>query len=275
MDNQVQPQTNTPSEEQQMSKKERRELRREERRAEAESTHSVKSVRRFILWAAAILAIGGAAAGVWYLAKSNPDGSTPPDGNGLSQQVSSADWARGNPSAKVALVEYVDFQCPACAQYHPIVKQLKEEFGTQVAFVVRHFPLSQVHPNAKPAARAAEAAGLQGKFWEMHDLLFERQSEWAPKPSARGIFVSYAKELGLNTDQFEKDMNRDDIEDKIETQYGAGVASGVNATPTFFLNGAKLTNPGSLDMFRNMLTEAITAVGGQIAASSTQSTDTQ
>jgi len=264
MDTESQPQNTDPSSEVMVSKKERRELRREERRSATSSLHKARSLRRAVLWIIAIAAIGGATASVIYLARNSnntPNGDRQP----LTSTISSADWVRGNSASTVTLIEYGDFQCPACAQYHPLVKGLKDEFGEKIAFGFRHFPLSQVHPNAKAAARAAEAAGAQGKFWEMHDILFERQTEWAPKPRPEATFVSYATELGINIDQFEADMDRDDLDDKIGAHYETGVASGVNSTPTFFLNGVKLQNPSSYKDFRHILTQAVEATNAPSA----------
>lgn len=259
MEEQSQPQNNNAGIQQPINKKERRELRREEQRSATVSLHKARFLRRAVLWIIAIVAIGGAVAGVMYLARNSSD---TPNGNGslLTNTLSSSDWVRGNSASPVTLIEYGDFQCPACAQYHPLVKRLREEFGIKVAFGFRHFPLSQVHPNTKVAARAAEAAGVQGKFWEMHDLLFEHQTDWALKPSPKSTFVSYASELGLTIDQFEADMDRDDLDDKINTHYQTGIASGVNSTPTFFLNGVKLDNPTSYDDFQRMLAQAVEAV---------------
>lgn len=273
MDTEPQTQNAGHSNESPLSKKERRELRREERKSATASLHKARSLRRVVLWVIAISAIGGAIAGVTYLARNSnnaPNGDSSP----LTSAISSADWVRGNSASSVTLIEYGDFQCPACAQYHPLVKRLKDEFGERVAFGFRHFPLSQVHPNAKAAARAAEAAGAQGKFWEMHDILFERQTEWVPKPNPKAAFVSYAKELGINTDQFETDMDRDDFDDKISAHYQAGVASGVNSTPTFFLNGVKLDNPKSYDDFRNILSRAVEAAAPATTPADTSTTTT-
>ena len=246
-----------PREDQALSKKERRELRREEKRTAADSFRKARSLRRAVLWIIAIAAIGGAIAGAAYFAMNAGDKAD--TGGALTNALSSADWVRGNPDAAVTFVEYGDFQCPACAQFHGLLNIMKTEFGNDVAFSFRHFPLIQAHPNAKDAARAAEAAGIQGKFWEMHDILFERQSEWAPKPRPQATFVDYAKELGLNIDQFEDDMDRDDIDDKIDSHYQTGTASGVNSTPTFFLNGVKIENPRSYDEFKHALSQAVEA----------------
>ena len=191
MEEQSQPQNNNAGTQQPINKKERRELRREEQRSATASLHKARSLRRVVLWIVTIAAIGGAVAVATYFARNSssdsPNGSDTP----LTGALSSSDWVRGNAASTVTLIEYGDFQCPACAQYHPVIKALKDEFGENVAFGFRHFPLSQSHPNARAAARATEAAGLQGKFWEMHDILFERQTEWAPKPNPRSTFVSY------------------------------------------------------------------------------------
>lgn len=240
-----------------VSKKERRELRREERKAAGAHEQKSKSFRRLMVWLVAILLVGGSLAGVFYLAKTAEPVENNQNGSGLRDEVSSEDWVGGNPEAAVTLVEYADFQCPACGQYHPIIKKLEEELGAQVRFVFRHFPLARVHPNAEAAAAAAEAAGLQEKFWEMRNILFERQNDWSKKPNPRVAFVAYAQELGLNTDQFKNDMELDVIEEKIQTQFNGGTASGVNSTPTFFINSAKIDNPRSLDDFRHTLAQAI------------------
>lgn len=241
-----------------VSKKERRELRREERKAAGAHEQKSKSFRRLMVWLVAILLVGGSLAGVFYLAKTaKPIENT--NGSGLRDEVSSEDWVGGNPEAAVTLVEYADFQCPACGQYHSIIKKLEEELGTQVRFVFRHFPLSRTHPNAEAAAVAVEAAGRQGKFWEMRNILFERQNDWSKKPNPRTAFVAYAQELGLTIDQFENDMELDAIKEKIQTQFNGGVASGVNSTPTFLLNGEKIENPRSLDEFRHTLAQALAA----------------
>lgn len=255
MDNQ--PQQNIVEESTpEISKKERREQKRQERMTAQATTRQMSSVRRLFIWVIALLAIGGSAAGMYYLATTTPASDTTKD-SALIDTAFAADWIRGNPDSSVTLVEYADFQCPACAQYHPLVKILEQEFGTDAQFIFRHFPLSRAHPNAEAAAAAAEAAGMQGKFWEMRDILFERQTEWAQKPRPQSTFNSYAEELGLNVEKFEEDRNRDNIEEKIEKHFQSGTASNVNATPTFFLNGKKLESPRSIEDFRNLLSQAI------------------
>jgi len=166
---------------------------------------------------------------------------------------------KGNVEASVELVEYSDLQCPACGVYYPVVKQLLDEFGDDMKFTYRHFPLRSIHSNAEGAALATEAAGLQGKFWEMHDILFERQVEWSGK---RGddIFTPYAEEIGIDTLKFESDMSfNEDIKNQVESDYQGGLALNVNSTPSFFLNGVKMQNPRSYEEFRSVIQQLILA----------------
>lgn len=146
-----------------------------------------------------------------------------------------ATHTKGEASASATIVEFGDFQCPACGQAYPIVKKFLEDKGSSVYFVNRNFPLSQVHPNAIEAARAAEAAGKQGKYWEMHDILYEKQSEWSSLTDAREKFLEYAQGLDLNLDQFKGD--RDDAIGVINQDAKLGKDLGVQSTPTFFING--------------------------------------
>lgn len=170
----------------------------------------------------------------------------------------------GNKDAKVLFVEYGDFQCnPGCRLFHenfsPIMED--EEYMQDVAFVYRHFPISQSHPNAMAASATAEAAGLQDKFWEMWNVLFENQAEWsAANASTRGtLFEGYANELGLDMEQFREDIASDAVTQKIRFDRAVALASDVAATPTVFLNGEKVDNEriGSTDSIRNLLDEAI------------------
>ena len=128
--------------------------------------------------------------------------------------------------------------------------------GAQVQFAYRHFPLSQ-HKNAKLAATVAEAAGKQGKFWEMHDLIFQNQSDWSEEKNAAVIFAKYAQEVGLDLAKFQTDIASEEIKAKIENDYKSGVKAGVNSTPSFFLNGEKITNPRNYDEFKNAILQAL------------------
>ncbi len=189
--------------------------------------------------------------GAWYLT------STPKTVVKQNIPIRDFDYVTGNKDAKVVLVEYSDFQCPACGQYHPLIKQVVEKYNDRIAFVQRHFPLQQ-HENAVAAARVAEAAGKQGKFYQMGDLLFNNQRNWEKEKDPQKIFESYAKQLKLNMDQFKKD-NTDAQDKKIDDDRNSGVALGVNSTPTFFLNGVKLDNPSSLADFSKLIDAELAA----------------
>lgn len=156
-----------------------------------------------------------------------------------SQSGTIADHIFGKKDSKVVLIEYGDFQCPGCGSAYPTVKSVAEKYKGQVAYIFRNFPLTNLHPNAKAAAAAAEAAGLQGKYWEMHDKLYEGQSSWENlNASERGdFFVGYASSLGLNTATFKDDMANPKINQKINYDLALGKKVGVNATPSFYLNG--------------------------------------
>lgn len=162
---------------------------------------------------------------------------------------------KGNKEAKTILIEYSDFQCPACGAYHPILKKITEDLSSQLKFSYRHFPLPQ-HKNAKLAAIVAEAAGKQNKFWEMHDLIFQNQSDWSNEKNAAIVFAKYAQDLDLNIEQFQTDIISDSLKAKIENDYKSGVKAGVNSTPSFFLNGKKLNNPRNYDDFKNAIEQA-------------------
>jgi protein-disulfide isomerase len=179
-----------------------------------------------------------------------------PGGLGTPGEVTSADWVIGNKDAKVTLLEYGDFQCPACATYFGFVEKLYAEASTSMRLVFRHFPLPQ-HQNAIPAALAAEAAGKQGKFWDMYRLLYSNQLAWAESSEATRLFTEYATSHGLNTESFNKDMQDASLRSKITSQSDEGVRIGVNSTPTFFINGKVVTNPNSYAEFKKLVDEAI------------------
>ena len=157
--------------------------------------------------------------------------------------VNNKDNIQGKENADVTLVEYGDFECPYCEEAYPIVKDVQEVEGDVLRLVFRNFPLSQIHPHAIHAAYAAEAAAKQGKFWEMHSLLFENQDALEDADLA-----SYAKDLNLNVQQFKKDMESKEIIDKVRNDFMSGVKSGVNGTPTFFINGIRFDEPCEKDL---------------------------
>jgi protein-disulfide isomerase len=170
----------------------------------------------------------------------------------LRETVNTNDHIQGKKDAKVTLVEYGDYECPYCGQAYPIVKELQKIEGTKLKFVFRNFPLEQVHPHAVPAACAAEAAAKQGKFWEMHDLLYENQEALEDND-----LLIYAKELKLDIPQFTKDMESDEIKNKVEVDFMSGVRSGVNGTPTFFINGIRHDGSYELPFLKEAIAMAL------------------
>ncbi len=152
----------------------------------------------------------------------------------LSQPVTAYDHAEGPADAPLTLVEYGDYQCPYCGAAYPVVKRLQKTLRKKMRFVFRNFPLTQAHPYALIAAEAAEAAALQGKFWEMHDLLFEQQASLDPD-----VIPLWAQEIGLNLEKFGKDIQQGVVQERIKEDRRTGIRSGVNGTPTFFINGTR------------------------------------
>ncbi len=152
----------------------------------------------------------------------------------LKPAVNSSDHIQGNESAPIELVEYGDYQCPHCGRAYPIIKKIQERLGDKLKFVFRNFPLAEAHPDAVHAAIAAEAASAQDKFWEMHDIIFENQENLGDPD-----LVTYAKKTGLNTAKFKADFEKPEFLGKVESDFESGIRSGVNGTPSFFINGEK------------------------------------
>lgn len=156
----------------------------------------------------------------------------------LKVSVDSRDHIKGDPNAPIIFVEYGDYQCPACGAAYPDMKELLQALGDEICFVFRNFPLTEIHEHALLGALAAEAAGLQGKFWEMHDIIYENQEDLNPT----GV-MEFAKELELNMPKFKKDLEDEGLKDRIQNDFMGGVDSGVNGTPSFYLNGSKYEGP--------------------------------
>jgi protein-disulfide isomerase len=163
--------------------------------------------------------------------------------------VSERDHVRGPANAPVTLVEYGDYQCPYCGMANPIVDEIRRELGDGLRLVFRNFPLSEMHPNAKHAAEIAEAADAHGKFWEMHDLLYSHQDALDDRSLAK-----YATSLGIPESEVKRALTQHSYAERIREDFMSGVRSGVNGTPTFFINGAR--HDGSFD--RDVLLVAIT-----------------
>jgi protein-disulfide isomerase len=188
----------------------------------------------------------------------------------------------GKGSTGVKLVEYGDYQCPACGSYYPLVKQVQAKYQDQIFFQFRNFPLIQLHQNAMSGARAAEAADMQGKFWEMHDKLYEENglyyeaqnegktySTWINSSDPLNEFTGYATALGLDTTKFKQDYASSTVNDRIQADLEEGNKLKVNSTPTFFLDGKKISNPTSLDEFSKVIDSEIKQKTGKDPAAST------
>lgn len=166
--------------------------------------------------------------------------------------VSDADHAAGPRTAPVTLVEYGDYECPYCGEAHPIVQQVQDEFGEQLRFVFRHFPLTTIHPHAEHAAEAAESAAEQNKFWPMHDMLFEHQDALEDED-----LVQYAEDLGLDASRVEREILEQAHAPRIRRDFIGGVRSGVNGTPTFFINGVRHDGPFDFESLREAIDLAL------------------
>lgn len=178
-------------------------------------------------------------------------------GNQANEGVTIMSHVKGPENAVVVLTEYSDFQCPACAQFYPIVRELQEQYADQLAVEYKHFPLISIHPFAVPAARAAEAAAQQGKFWEMHDKLFDNQQIWSRAGNPRAFFSQYAEEIGLDVDQFNRQYGSSVLEDHIESQFGEARELGLTGTPSFLLNGQRL----QFQTYEEFITQVESALG--------------
>ena len=169
---------------------------------------------------------------------------------------------RGSSDAPVTLEEFGDFQCPSCGSYHPELKKMEAEFGDKMKVIFRELPLLPMHEHALMAAQAAEAAGMQGKFWEMHDLLYDNQAKWVEQKDLVPVFVDYAKQLGLNPDQFMKDLNGETVAQRIFQDGKRAHSFGLQGTPSFFVNGKEAKDDNwKPDGLRQMIKNAIAASG--------------
>ncbi len=216
-----------------------------------------------LTWGIVIVAVVGIVYGLIELAKTSPTNQGGAQaGTGLIPPIASSDWTEGDPNATTTLIEYGDFECPVCAVYAPVLDQLMKDFNGKIYFAYRYFPLETIHPNAALSAAAAEAAGAQGKFWQMHDLLFQDQNTWSGESpaDAEKTFETYASQLGLNAGQFSADMNSATTTSKIQGDYENDLKMGLTYTPTFIVNGKIIQNPTSYDAFKQIIQQSL---GGQ------------
>lgn len=234
--------------EEKLSKKEKRELAKKKKKEERKKDERAQKTKSGIYWLVGIVVVAFLGWQVYqYFTAPLPQQAVEPI------EVADTDHVLGSRDAEVVLIEFADYQCPACKTYAPLVEQLHEDFGGDLLIVYRHFPLVSIHPNALAAALAAEAAGRQDRFWEMSKLLYERQEDWADEISPRDTFISYAEELEIDADQFTDDLGDGELEDKVNADILSGNKLDVNATPTFYLNGRKVTNISSYEDFKGRI----------------------
>ncbi|HEX8096977.1 MAG TPA: thioredoxin domain-containing protein [Pyrinomonadaceae bacterium] len=175
------------------------------------------------------------------VAGSSPSGSPAPARTGSPAPGANPPRQKGDEAAPVVLEEFGDFQCPPCGALDPEMRRIEAEYGDKVRVVFRNFPLPRLHRNAVDAARAAEAAGQQNKYWEMHETLYDKQGEWTVMPDPRPVFESYARRLGLDVDRFKSDMDGIVVNTRITSDVARGDSLGVKGTPTLFVNGREMS----------------------------------
>ena len=234
------------------------------------SIKSRKQMKRTLPFVIITLVLASALLAAWYMKRSTGETShiappaSPTSGNRASSIKLGADPPQtlGTADAPVMLEEFGDFECQSCGLLHPILQQMKAEFGSRLVIVFREYPLAAKHEHALAAARAAEAAGLQGKFWEMHNRLYENQKAWHESSSVQTLFEEYAEGIGLALDRFKQDMSSEIVEERIALDRERGQSIGINSTPTVFLNGREVPLASlSADSLRELIKAQIASGG--------------
>lgn len=222
------------------TKKEKKELKRQDWIQKEKALQKKQFFKKLSVWIGITAVIVVSIFGLVKLADSSSSNSVLSSETQQSiAPLSKEDVVVGNKNSKIVLIEYSDFQCPACKNAHPLVKQVLSEYSEKIAFDYRFFPLPQ-HQNGVISAQAGYAAYLQGKFAEMSDLLFENQTTWAEKQDPKDLFLSYAEKLNLDTAKFKTDMEAESTVKYVTASGNAASTSGINSTPTFFLNGKQI-----------------------------------
>jgi protein-disulfide isomerase len=202
---------------------------------------------------AAILLAAGAG---YLLTRDRSVMSSPAPGTPVALQ-SGTGHARGPANAPITLVEFGDYQCPTCGHYYPIVEEVLHRFPTQVRFEFHHFPLVNAHHNALAAATAAEAAGEQNHFWEMHDMLYKHQDDWSNSADPEDIFAGYATQIGIDVNKFRQDMQSPAVGHRITDDVVRALDAKVPGTPTFLINGKMITTPKTVDDFAQVIQQQL------------------
>lgn len=200
-----------------------------------------------------LLALAAIFVAVLVFSKKDADAPSP-------TEVKLSEHVFGNAASPVRLIEYGDFECPGCYRFEPVLQQVREKYKDKIGFQFRHFPLFEIetHENALLAAKAAEAAARQNKFWEMHDVLYQNQPTWGAAPNAEKLFEAYATQLGLNIDQFKTDLKSEEVNRVIQADRAEAQRRGFSGTPAFLLNDKELTDArDDLEYFSKLIDEEL------------------
>jgi protein-disulfide isomerase len=189
----------------------------------------------------------------------NKKDSKSPDGSNSGNSGQVTNHVKGDGKKGVTIVEYGDFECPACTAYYPLVEHTFQKYKSDITFQFRNFPLRQIHQHAMVAHRAAAAADRQGKFWEMYDLLYQNHDTWSTQSDPTATFRSYAQSLGLDLTKYDTDFKSEAVNAEINADIAEGTKLGVNSTPTFFVDGKRIDNPRDQEAFNKVIEDAIKA----------------
>ena len=230
-------------------------------------------------WAVFIVIVVAVIGGMVYMAKQDKLDVSDVDKNKVAGVLAAEDrngnieeHVLGKKDAKVVIVEYGDYQCPGCSTAAPKAKAVAEKYKDNVALIFRNFPIATIHPNARAAAAAAEAAGFQGKFWEMHDLIYANQDTWsqASTNDRTEIFLGYARQIGLKEEQFKEGLSDARITKKINFDVAIARTQGVTGTPTFSINGELVESTNDADYLENAVKEALKKAGVEVKEEAAQ-----
>lgn len=236
-----------------LTKDEKKALRKLEWEEKAKSEARNTKLKKLAIWGGVILVV---LVVVFVLFQSVTSSSTPTQTIKIAP-VSARDIKEGNPKAKVTLIEYADFQCSACAAYHPLVNQILSNYKNKIYYVFRMFPLEQTHANALVSAEAAYAAYQQGAFFQYDDTLFNKQNEWANLQDPTTAFTDYAILLRLDATKFKTDMNSAAAKKYVQDSENQALNEGLDSTPSFFINGNLIQNPSDYAGFKQLINNAL------------------
>ena len=209
-----------------------------------------KAVKPLIIIVLAVALAGGAAL---YLSRQPDEAATTSGNSAAPLKTSGGGHFRGPENAAITLVEFGDYQCPSCKAYHPVVLELLSRYPQQLRLEFHHYPLVSIHGNSMAASLAVEAAGQQGRYWEMHDLVFEHQEEWSKSSNPEQNFLALAGSAGLNQNVFMQAMRSPQLQDRVLQDVVRARDANVEAVPTFFINGQKISVPLSISAFVDVI----------------------